>query len=254
LQYYFFEKKRGTMRKQTQVAVIIPVLNEEATIGTVLDALPSWVDHVLVADNGSTDMTVKEARSHGATVVHEPRRGYGSACLRAMGELDGLYENASDCAVVFLDGDFSDDPLEIGLIVDPIANDQVDFVIGSRTAGNCERGALTVTQRFGNWLSCSLMSLLFDVTYTDLGPFRAARWSSLKLLKMDSTAYGWTVQMQVRAALKNLRILEVPVSYRCRAGGKSKVSGTLRGIVGAGTTIIGVIFLEELKRRLCSSG
>ena len=232
------------MRNQHTIAAIIPALNEERSIGQVLEAIPEWVDLVVVADNGSTDNTAEVARQGGARVVEETRRGYGSACLAGIATLpEPDSPNAPD-AVVFLDADFSDNPAEISKLVDPILSGQWDLVIGSRTAGNCERGALTITQRFGNWLSCRLMRGFFGGDFSDLGPFRAISWPDFHRLQMDDKDYGWTVQMQIRALRKGLRTTEVPVEYRRRAAGKSKVSGTIRGIFGAGTTILQVVFRE----------
>jgi rSAM/selenodomain-associated transferase 2/rSAM/selenodomain-associated transferase 1 len=226
-----------------KVVVIIPALNEEQAIAHVLNAIPSWVSQVVVVDNGSTDRTAEVAASHGATVVREPRRGYGTACLTGTAALDQVH------TVVFIDGDFSDDSREMARLVSPIARNEADLVIGSRELGPRERGALSVQQRFGNALACSMIRMLFGVRYTDLGPFRAIRYAALARLGMTEGAYGWTVQMQVRAAHVGLRVTEVPVSYRRRIG-ESKISGTLRGIVGAGGAIIRTIFKEARAARL----
>ncbi len=237
---------------ESRIAVIIPALNEAATIGRVIEAIPPWVDRVIVADNASEDETSSIARQAGAEVVWEGRRGYGGACLAGMNELTAVGgvaaqgDRVAPDAVVFLDGDFSDNPAEMRRLVEPIIDGDHDLVIGSRVKGECEPGALTTTQRFGNWLSCMLMRAFFGVEYSDLGPFRALKWGSLCDLEMDDRAFGWTVQMQVRAARRKMRIIEVPVSYRNRAGGESKVSGTIRGVIGAGTTILYVIFREAL--------
>jgi rSAM/selenodomain-associated transferase 1 len=230
------------MRRNATIAVVIPTLNEEKAIGKVIAAIPSWVDDIVVADNGSTDQTPQVARSHSARVVHEPRRGYGSACLKAMSVLDG------PDVVVFLDGDFSDHPEEMDSLVDPILGDQADIVIGSRVLGRCERGALTPQAKFGNWLSCKLLLWVWGVRYTDLGPFRAIRYPSLRRLGMCDPDYGWTVEMQVQAALHGLRATEVPVSYRPRIG-KSKISRTLWGGMGAGTKILYAIFASAWQSR-----
>jgi glycosyltransferase involved in cell wall biosynthesis len=226
------------LKNAPETAVIIPVLNEEESIGSVLGDLPGWVGRVIVVDNGSTDHSSSIAEQHGAEVVFEPKRGYGAACLAGMRALPSPGERGAPEVVVFMDGDGADDPGQMGALVWPIVEQGRDFVIGSRIKGECDRGALSTTQRFGSWLSCRLIKTLYKVTYTDLGPFRAVRWSALHGLKMDDTGFGWTVQMQVRAARHKLSITEVPVDYRCRAAGKSKVSGTLRGIVGAGTVIL----------------
>ncbi|MBI4962816.1 MAG: TIGR04283 family arsenosugar biosynthesis glycosyltransferase [Desulfomonile tiedjei] len=227
------------MRDHSRIAVIIPALNEERSIGKVISAIPAWVDEVIVGDNGSTDRTAAVARGHGARVVYEPRRGYGSACLTALAEL-----NNPD-VVVFIDGDSSDHPEEMSLLVDPIISNEADLVIGSRTLGQREKGALPLLARFGNWLACFLIRLFWGARFTDLGPFRAIRHSALQRLDMRDPDYGWTVEMQIKAARDGLRFMEVPVSYRRRIG-KSKVSGTLRGVVGAGTKILGTIFLAAL--------
>ena len=223
-----------------RIAVVIPALNEERAIGSVLAAVPRWVSQIVVADNGSTDRTASIARQQGATVVREPRRGYGAACLTGLAAL-----RPTDI-VVFLDGDFSDHPQDMGRLIAPIVRDEADMVIGSRVMGKREPGSLTIPQRFGNALACLLIWLLYGVRHTDLGPFRAIRFASLKRLNMDDRDYGWTVQMQVRAARLGLRAAEVPVSYRRRIG-KSKISGTIRGVIGAGTKIISTIFREGLR-------
>lgn len=225
-----------------RIAVVIPALNEEHAIGSVLADIPRWVNQVIVADNGSTDRTAAVAKQHGATVVYEPQRGYGAACLTGVAALD------RPDIVVFLDGDFSDHPQEMGRLIAPIVRDEVDLVIGSRVLGHSETGALTLQQRFGNSLACWLIRLLYGVQHTDLGPFRAIRYASLRLLAMDDRDYGWTVQMQVRAARLGFRVAEVPVSYRRRIG-KSKISGTIRGVIGAGIKILSTIFREGLRRQ-----
>ncbi len=233
------------MRHGHRVSVIIPALNEEASLGKVLDAVPDWADQAIVADNGSTDGTPAVAARHGAEVVYEPVRGYGAACLRAMDHLD------SPDVVVFLDGDYSDYPEEMHLLVDPVIRKDADMVIGSRVLGRREPGALTPQARFGNWLSCRLMRLLWGVTFTDLGPFRAIRYKTLLKLDMQDPNYGWTVEMQIKAARDGVPSVEVPVSYRKRIG-KSKVSGTVRGVFGAGTKIlytIGAAGLDSLLDR-----
>jgi len=225
-----------------RVSVVIPALNEAEAIGQVVRAIPAWVTQVIVADNGSTDATASIARDAGASVVVEPRRGYGVACLAGLAALD------RPDVVVFLDGDFSDQPGEMNRLVQPILRDDVDLVVGSRVLGNAAPGSLTLPQRFGNALACNLMRLIYSVDYTDLGPFRAIRASALKQLAMDDRDYGWTAQMQVRAAQYGLNVAEIPVSYRRRIG-QSKISGTLRGVVGAGTKIIGTIARERFRAR-----
>lgn len=217
-----------------RIDVIIPALDEERALPRVLSEIPRPpVRRVVVADNGSTDATPRLALEHGAEVVHEPERGYGAACLRA------LHHLAADPpeVVVFLDGDYSDHPGELSLLVDPIVSNQADLVIGSRARGRCERGALSPQQRVGNAIACRGLRLLYGARYTDLGPFRAIRWDTLQSLQMRDRNFGWTVEMQIKAAQQQVRALEVPVSYRPRIG-TSKVSGTFRGSVGAGAKIL----------------
>jgi rSAM/selenodomain-associated transferase 1 len=225
------------------VVVVIPALNEEEAIGRVLDAIPDWVNEVIVADNGSTDRTAETARAHGARVVAEPRRGYGAACLAGLAAITNQRQSAA--VVVFLDADFSDDPTQMGLLVRPIIAGVAEMVIGSRTSGQAQRGALTIQQRVGNRLACLLVRWIWSAAYTDLGPFRAIDAAALSKLNMTDRSYGWTIQMQVRAARQGLRTCEVPVSYRKRIG-KSKISGTVRGVMGACVKILGIIFIEAL--------
>jgi rSAM/selenodomain-associated transferase 2 len=217
-----------------KIAVIIPAYNEAASIGRVLDDLPA-VAQVVVVDNGSSDATTAVARAHGARVVHEPRRGYGAACLAGMAALDRDAE-----IVVFLDADYSDHPEELPRLVAPILSGEADLVVGSRILGQREPGALPPHARWGNGLAVALLRLLYGVRFTDLGPFRAIRASSLRALGMGDPDYGWTVEMQARAARAGLRVIEVPVSYRRRIG-RSKVSGTVRGSVLAGYKILTTI-------------
>lgn len=222
------------MKAGRRIGVVIPALNEEDAIGLVIRDIPHWVDCVVVADNDSTDATAAVARSAGATVVAEPERGYGAACLRAIATLTDVD------IIVFLDGDYSDHPSEMDRLVDPILAGDAELVIGSRVTGRLERGALTSQQRFGNWLSCRLIRLLWGAAYTDLGPFRAITRPALTALDMRDRNYGWTVEMQIKAARGGVRSLEVPVSYRPRIG-VSKVSGTVRGSVMAGVVILSTI-------------
>jgi glycosyltransferase involved in cell wall biosynthesis len=217
-----------------RVAVVIPALNEQDALPHVLRDIPSrLVCRVVVADNGSTDRTAEVARAHGAEVVHEPERGYGAACLKALAHL------AADPPdiVVFLDGDYSDHPNELPTLIDPIVAGDADMVIGSRARGRREQGALSLQQRVGNAIACSALRLLYGVGYTDLGPFRAIRWDTLAALGMQDRNYGWTVEMQIKAAQRGIAYREIPVSYRQRIG-VSKVSGTIRGSVSAGAKIL----------------
>jgi glycosyltransferase involved in cell wall biosynthesis len=196
-----------------------------------LEDIPSWVDKVVVVDNGSTDGTDNIAASKGAKLVYEPRRGYGNACLA------GIQAVESPNIVVFLDGDYSDFPKEMSLLVDPILRSEADLVIGSRISGDHQKDALTPLAIFGNKLTCSLLQSIWGVICTDLGPFRAISYQKLIDLNMQDQGYGWTVEMQIRAAKKGLKTLEVPVSYRKRIG-KSKISGNTFTAIQAGLKII----------------
>lgn len=222
------------MRLGYRIGVIIPALNEEHAIARVISDIPAWVDRIVVVDNGSADETADNAAATGATVLKEVERGYGAACLRGIKHVDDVD------IFVFLDGDYSDDPSQMGDLVDPILRGHADFVIGSRVLGNPEKGALLPQQIAGNRLACFLMRRLFDAPFTDLGPFRAIRASSLSKLDMQDRNFGWTVEMQVKAVLRGLSVTEVPVSYRRRIG-QSKISGTIMGSIKAGYTILRVI-------------
>lgn len=223
------------MDELPSVSVIIPAFNEELAIGKVLGDIPRFVQQVLVVDNGSTDATAAVARQMGATVICEERRGYGQACLSGIARLEGAD------IVVFLDGDYSDHPDEMPSLIEPIVAGRADMVIGSRTLGQRERGALLPQARFGNWLSTRLIRLFFAVSFTDLGPFRAIRYDALARLHMRDRDFGWTVEMQVKAARLGLRCCEVPVRYRRRIG-NSKITGTLSGTLRAGHKILWTIF------------
>jgi glycosyltransferase involved in cell wall biosynthesis len=235
--------RQGTVSlppEKVVIDVLIPALNEDKSIGLVLDALPEgWVRRVVVVDNGSTDRTAEIARAHGAEVVPEPQRGYGAACLRGLRHLAG----DPPSIVVFLDGDFSDHPSELPRLVEPILCEEAELVIGSRVIGNREPGALLPQAVFGNWLACALMATLYGYRFTDLGPFRAIEWAALERLAMADEDFGWTVEMQVKAARQGLRAVEVPVSYRKRIG-VSKVTGTIEGSVKAGIKILYTIFAQ----------
>ncbi len=229
-----------------RVAAVIPALNEEASIGLVLSELPrTLVERVVVCDNGSTDGTARVARAGGATVVEEPRRGYGAACLRALSAL----EADPPAIVLFLDADRSDDGSEAAAILAPILEGRADFVIGSRALGDAEPGSLTPAQRFGNRLAAALLRRFYGVRATDLGPFRAIRWETLRSLGMSDRDFGWTIEMQVKAARREVRTVEVPVRYRKRIG-RSKISGTIRGTLLAGSKILGTIAADLLRHGL----
>lgn len=220
------------------VALVIPALDEEHAIGPLLDAVDrTLVRDVLVGDNGSRDATAAIARARGAEVLHVEERGYGAACAGALTLLAGDVD-----VVVFMDADGSDDPAEIPRLMAPIVSGAADLVIGSRALGTIERGALTPQQRFGNWLATRLIARLYGHRYTDLGPFRAIRRDLLDRIEMRDRRYGWTVEMQVRALQLGARVTEVPVRYRKRVG-KSKISGTVRGVVLAGYWILRTIFM-----------
>ncbi len=218
------------------ISVIIPAYNEEQALPLVLEELARQsVDDVIVVDNGSTDRTAEVARATGARVVSEPRRGYGQTCQAGLGAISPESE-----LVVFLDADHSDYPEDLPALVAPIQQGHADLVIGSRVLGQAAAGSLTPQQRFGNWLACWLIALRFHRAFTDLGPFRAIRRDALERLHMRDPAFGWNVEMQIKALKAGLRILEVPVRYRARIG-QSKISGTLTGAIRAGFGILGMI-------------
>lgn len=218
-----------------RIDVVIPALNEEASLPLVLAALPHPpVRRVVVADNGSRDGTARVAQEGGAVVVPAARRGYGSACLAG---LDYLRRHDPPDVVVFVDADFSDHPDELPRLVAPILAGAADLVIGSRVLGEREPGALLPQARAGNLVACFLIRLLYGHRYTDLGPFRAVRWDALERLGMADPNFGWTAEMQVKALRHKLRVTEVPVSYRKRVG-VSKITGTIAGTVRAGYKIL----------------
>ena len=198
------------MRNGTTIGVVIPALDEARSIGRVIDEIPDWVDRIVVADNGSRDGTGEIAAGHGADVVTEPRDGYGAACQAGIRH---LMRHRLE-VIVFLDGDYSDSPAEMDRLVDPLIAGEADLVIGSRLLGDAEPGSLTIVQRFGNRLACALMRLFWGVRYTDLGPFRAIRSDTLAGLGMRDRAFGWTVEMQVRAAQAGLIGCERPKRTR----------------------------------------
>ena len=219
-----------------KISVIIPAYNEEESLPHVLNDLPQDRLHqVIVVDNRSTDRTSEVARANGATVIYEKRQGYGQACLTGMSALD-----APDI-VVFLDGDYSDFPEEIDLLLAPILKDEADFIVGSRMILKESQKALLPQARYGNQLAVFLIRLFFGHRFTDLGPFRAIRYESLQAIGMRDRDFGWTVEMQIKAVKKGLRIQEIPVRYRMRIG-VSKITGTVSGTFKAGTKIIYTIF------------
>ena len=222
------------------IKVIIPAFNEENGVGQVIREIPSdLVDEIIVVNNASTDATERIAVELGATVLREPVPGYGRACLKGIDYLTHCPTQAD--IVVFLDADHSDYPEQMRMLVKPIVDGDADLVIGSRSLGRREKGSMTFQQLFGNWLATALLRLFYDVRFTDLGPFRAIKFSSLLELNMQDKTYGWTVEMQLKAARKKFRCVEVPVDYRKRIG-FSKISGTLKGTLMAGYKIIATIF------------
>ncbi len=208
----------------------------------MIDDIPKGlVQEVIVSNNGSRDRTAEVARAHGATVVDQPLPGYGNACLKAVEYLQKKPEAEQPDIVVFLDGDYSDHPEQMLAVLWPILEENFDMVIGSRALGRLERGAMQPQQIFGNWLATNLIRLFFAYQFTDLGPFRAIRWDKLLALNMQDKNYGWTVEMQVKAAKQKLKCTEVSVDYRRRVG-VSKVSGTVKGSILAGHKILWTIF------------
>jgi len=226
------------------IKVIIPAFNEEASIGKVISEIPDLVSEIIVVSNNSSDQTETVAKMAGATVLREPQKGYGYACLKGL-EYIASQEIEPDI-VVFLDGDYSDYPQDLHKIVAPIINNNMDLVIGSRVKRWREKGSMTFPQVFGNWLATSLMKLFFNAKFTDLGPFRAIKYKKLLALQMQDKTYGWTVEMQLKAIKKNYKYVEVPVHYKNRIG-TSKVSGTIKGAIFAGVKILGWIFKYSFK-------
>jgi len=240
---------RHSLLDTPNIAVVIPAWNEEGSIGRVIDDLPKeWVRRVVVADNNSTDYTADVAGKFGATVVPAPRQGYGSACLAALAHLAALPSDEQPGVVVFVDADYSDHPEQLPLLVKPILDGRADFVIGSRMLKPQPAGALLPQAVYGNKLACFLMRLLFGTRYTDLGPFRAIAWDALQRLRMCDPNFGWTVEMQIKAARCKLRVEEVAVDYRPRIG-FSKITGTVSGTLRAGYKILLTIGRYGLNRR-----
>jgi len=226
------------------IKVIIPAFNEEASIGKVISEIPDLVSEIIVVSNNSSDQTETVAKKAGATILREPQKGYGYACLKGL-EYIASQEIKPDI-VVFLDGDYSDYPQDLHKIVAPIINNNMDLVIGARVKRWREKGSMTFPQIFGNWLATSLMKLFFNAKFTDLGPFRAIKYKKLLALQMHDKTYGWTVEMQLKAVKQKLTYIEVPVHYKNRIG-TSKVSGTVKGAIFAGVKILGWIFKYSFK-------
>ena len=221
------------------VDVIIPAFNEEKSIAKVIGDIPALVRNVVVANNNSTDRTAEVAIAAGAQVVFEPQKGYGKACLTAMDWIK--HQEVQPDILVFLDGDYSDFPQELELLIEPILRGKAELVIGSRSLGEREAGSMTFPQVFGNALATTLMRWMYGAKFSDLGPFRAIHWEKLLALGMVDQNFGWTIEMQIKAHQKGMRYQEVLVRYRKRIG-ISKVSGTVKGVIGAGYKIIFTIF------------
>ena len=228
------------------IKVIIPAFNEEKSIAKVIAEIPDFVEEIVVVNNNSTDQTAQVATKAGANVLTEKRKGYGYACLKGIDYLS--QKDKTPDILVFLDGDFSDFPQELTKVIQPIIDDSVDFVVGARVKELRASGSLTPQQVFGNWLACFLMKILYQSSFTDLGPFRAIKWSTLEKLQMSDKTYGWTIEMQLKVLRQKISYQEIPVSYKKRIG-VSKVSGTVRGTIFAGVKIIGWIFKHYLSKK-----
>ncbi len=228
----------------TLISVIIPAYNEQDAIAKVIKDIPSFVHEIIVVSNNSTDHTVKNAKNAGATVLQEPKKGYGYACLKGMHYIK--QQTTKPEIIVFLDGDYSDHPEQLPEIIAPILHQNIDFVLGARVKEYRETGAMTPQQIFGNGLATFLMKLFFNAKFTDLGPFRAIKYTSLLALEMEDKTYGWTVEMQLKVLKQKMSYVEIPVKYRNRIG-VSKVSGTLKGTIFAGVKILSWIFKYSFK-------
>lgn len=226
-----------------RVVCVLPALNEELSVGLVVKSLPPSVDTTIVVDNGSVDATARCAREAGAVVVYEPQRGYGAACLRG---IDAACEAQADI-IVFVDADFSDDPSDVQRVINGLVDNNADMCLGSRTLGRRERGSLTPQQQFGNALATHLIYWRWGMRYTDLGPLRAITVTALAAMNMEDRSFGWTVEMQIKAAYLSLKVVELPVSYRRRIG-TSKISGTIRGSFMAGIIILSTITRYAFRR------
>ncbi|WP_276388556.1 glycosyltransferase family 2 protein [Eudoraea chungangensis] len=228
----------------TDINVIIPAYNEEDSIAKVIKEIPDRVSEIIVVSNNSTDNTLIKARDAGATVLEEPQKGYGYACLKGMNYV--AKKSKKPFIIVFMDGDYSDYPEELIKLVEPIEQNNIDLVIGSRTEELREQGSMTPQQIFGNKLATTLMQWFFGANFTDLGPFRAIKYDRLLAMNMSDKTYGWTIEMQLKALKMKMSYTEVPVRYKKRIG-VSKVSGTLKGSIFAGIKILGWIFKYSLK-------
>ena len=226
------------------IKLIIPAFNEENSIAKVINDVPKIVDEIIVIDNNSTDETANNAKKAGATVLKEVKKGYGFACLKGIDYIAN--QTNKPTIVVFLDGDYSDYPEQLTAIVQPIIEENIDFVIGARVKKLREQGAMTPQQIFGNWLATNLMRVFFGAKFTDLGPFRAIKYEKLVALNMTDKTYGWTVEMQLKVLKQKMSYLEIPVKYRNRIG-TSKVSGTVKGSIFAGVKILSWIFKYSFK-------
>jgi glycosyltransferase involved in cell wall biosynthesis len=228
----------------TKIKVIIPAYNEEKAIAHVINEIPKNVDEIIVISNNSTDNTIEVAQKAGATVLQETQKGYGYACLKGLNYI--ATQSQKPDIIVFLDGDYSDYPEELSKLIDPIINQNIDFVIGARISSLREKHSMTPQQVFGNWLATFLMKLFFNAKFSDLGPFRAIKYDKLLLLQMEDKTYGWTVEMQLKVLKQKMSYIEIPVRYKNRIG-VSKVSGTIKGTIMAGIKIIGWILKYTFK-------
>ena len=226
------------------IKVIIPAFNEANSIAKVINDIPDVVQEIIVISNGSTDDTEHNAKKAGATVLQEPQKGYGYACLKGLDYISKQTDKPD--IIVFLDGDYSDYPEELLKIIDPILKEDIDFVVGTRVKQLREKGSMTLPQIFGNWLATFLIKLIYGAKFTDLGPFRAIKYDKLLNINMQDKTYGWTVEMQLKILKKKFTYKEVPVKYRNRIG-VSKVSGTIKGAIFAGVKILTWIFKYSLK-------
>ncbi|WP_439128173.1 glycosyltransferase family 2 protein [Polaribacter sp.] len=227
-----------------KIKVIIPAYNEQDSIANVINDIPKIVEEIIVVNNNSSDKTEENAAKAGATVLTEERKGYGYACLKGMDYI--AKKDTRPDIIVFLDGDYSDYPEQLSALVQPIIENNIDFVIGARVKELRENGSMTPQQVFGNWLATFLMKLFFNANFTDLGPFRAIKYQKLLALNMEDKTYGWTVEMQLKALKQKLTYTEIPMKYRNRIG-VSKVSGTVKGSIFAGIKILSWIFKYSFK-------